>query len=176
MPKSDLSVHFLNLMGLVSELDDALGPLDERLGASPVAEGLRASVDFAEVAAIALSDGDLIDPDDLLLHDAQMDGRPPTRELAMTRRLSLTARHSAGTGDPHDHMTRKGLRRLARLPEIVGGQGSPSPGDVRADIDALLRLAADLERPSGEQTQGAVEDLRTEEQMFPAASNDGEAA
>jgi hypothetical protein len=166
LTQMDREIPFAALAGVISELDDALGRLDERLAASPVADGLRARLDFAEVAAIALSGGDLVDADDLLLHDAQMDARLPTHELAVARQLYLAARRRAGAGDPQDHLTLKGLRRLAGLPGVIGGQGGASPSGLRADIDALLRLADELEH--GDEAEPAVEDPPAPEPVHAA--------
>jgi hypothetical protein len=137
------------LGGALSTCDDLLGRLDERLKNSPVAAGLRARTDLAETCAIALSDGDLIDPHDLLLHDAQMDARSPTHELVRAHRLFLAARRRAGQGDAADHLTRPGLRRLAGLPgRPVQTQADGALGfettKIRAEIEALLLLADDL--------------------------------
>jgi hypothetical protein len=129
----------------LSRLDDALGRLDERLKTSPVADGLRARLDFSETCAIALSDGDLVDPTDLILHDAKMDSRAPTHELVSAHRLYLAARRRAAQGDPADHLSRSGLRRLAGLPGVPAPSQVSNVGSLRREIDALLALTADLE-------------------------------
>jgi len=76
----------------------AVGRADERLRATPLAVGVIARLDVADAVAALWLQGELIDADDLILHDRRMDARRAD--------LPLLAAHHALTA----------RRRLGRLP------------------------------------------------------------
>ncbi|NEX00271.1 hypothetical protein DY467_26230, partial [Rhodopseudomonas sp. BR0G17] len=61
--------------------EDSLARLDERLAKSPIRDGWAARTHFADACATLWLEGELVHLDDLVLHDAGMDGRAPTHEL-----------------------------------------------------------------------------------------------
>ena len=66
---------------VLAEAEDAVARLDERLAASPIAEGFRARTDFADACAALHIEGELVYGEDLALHDAAADVRTPSHAL-----------------------------------------------------------------------------------------------
>jgi hypothetical protein len=91
----------------------AVGRADERLRGTPLAVGVIARLDVAEAVAALWLQGELIDADDLILHDRRMDARRAD--------LPLLAAHQALIA----------RRRLGRLPAGV------------PDAEATLRAIGD---------------------------------
>ena len=70
-------IDFEHLLLPITQAEDALARLDERLRLSPLAERLRARVDFREACASQLAEGELVHLEDLVLFDAgAFDARP----------------------------------------------------------------------------------------------------
>ena len=99
---SDLTAFSLSdwrrLAPVLGLADAAVGRADERLRATPWAVGVIARLDVADAVAALWLQGELIDADDLILHDRRMDARRAD--------LPLLAAHQALTA----------RRRLGRLP------------------------------------------------------------
>ncbi len=70
-----------SIVGPLGAAEDALSRLDERLRVSPIREGWIARTHFIDACASAWIDGELVHIEDLVLHNASMDIRSPTREL-----------------------------------------------------------------------------------------------
>ena len=92
----DASVEGLYL-GL-ARAEDSVSRLDARAQTCPFAEGWAARVDFAEANAWGWVSGEIVDMEDLVLHDAQMDARLPDQALRATHGLVRARRKARGIG------------------------------------------------------------------------------
>ena len=125
----------------------ALTRLDERLTHSPVGQGLIERLHFADACASLWLDGELVEMEDLVLHEAARDVRSPSHALAIARDVLQTRRRIA-TQPPDWALSPNGLRSLR-----VGGQAWPAPsaGDggivTESDVEAIR---ADVEREIAE--------------------------
>ena len=92
----DASVEglFLNL----AKAEDAVSRLDARAQTCPFAEGWAARVDFLEANGWGWVSGEIVDMEDLVLHDAQMDARLPDQALRATYGLVRARRRARGAG------------------------------------------------------------------------------
>ena len=127
-------------LDLALAADDDLARLDERLATS--AEGWIARTHFADACASSWLDGDLVAIEDLVLHDALADIRPPTPELFFAR-TALDARRRILDAPPGWAMSRAGCNALLGHGESVDaapdGPAYEQPLDPEfAAIDALL--------------------------------------
>lgn len=75
------SVPWTRVAEPLANAEDAVARLDERLRTSPIADGVLARAHFADAAAALWLEAELVDPDELVLHDAGMDVRTPTHEI-----------------------------------------------------------------------------------------------
>ncbi|OYR22908.1 RHE_PE00001 family protein [Brucella pseudogrignonensis] len=102
----------------------ALARLDERLAPSPVGTGLIERFHFADACASLWLDGELVEMEDLVLHEAARDIRSPSHALTIARDVLQTRRRIAMQA-PDWALSSNGLRSLR-----VGGQAWPgsSPG------------------------------------------------
>ena len=111
----DYEVHFPlpwpSIVGPLSAADDALSRLDERLRASPIRQGWIARTHIIDACASAWIDGELVHIEDLVLHDARMDIRSPTRELTRAHEV-LRARRRIFHEAPHWALSPSGLNAL----------------------------------------------------------------
>jgi len=108
------------LIGPLSAADDALARLDERLRNSSVRDGLIARTDFAEACAALWAEGELVQLEDLVLHDAGMDIRSPSHELVQAHAY-LRLRRKAARGDPKTLLSPTGTStQPARRSQVVG--------------------------------------------------------
>ena len=103
--------------------------LDERLRVSPIREGWIARTHFVDACASVWIDGELVHIEDLVLHDASMDIRTPTRELIRTHSV-LRARRRIFLETPQWALSSSGLNALigraaASEPEGQGAQRNP---------------------------------------------------
>ncbi|MDH0126778.1 RHE_PE00001 family protein [Brucella intermedia GD04153] len=104
----------------------ALARLDERLALSPVGAGLIERLHFADACASLWLDGELVEMEDLVLHEAARDIRSPSHALTIARDVLQTRRRIAAQA-PDWALSPNGLRSLR-----VGGQAwraSSSGGD-----------------------------------------------
>ena len=123
------------IVGPLSQADDALARLDERLRASPLKDGWVARTDFAEAIAALWNQGELVYLEDLVLHDARMDIRAPTHELTRAHAM-LRARRKATQTDPMTLLTYQGASELiGRRPIPNGGEGRGLAADRVSDAD-----------------------------------------
>jgi hypothetical protein len=120
----------------LSQADDALARLDERLRASPLKDGWVARTDFAEAIAALWNQGELVYLEDLVLHDARMDIRAPTHELTRAHAM-LRARRKATQTDPMTLLTYQGASELiGRRPIPNGGEGRGLAANRVTDVDS----------------------------------------
>ena len=83
------------IAGPLAAAEDALARLDERLAKSPIRVGWIARTHYTDAAASLWLEGELVDLEDLVLHDAGMDIRTPTHELTCARAVLRTRRRIA---------------------------------------------------------------------------------
>lgn len=131
------------LAGPLTEAEDAVARLDERIAKSPIREGWIARTHFADAADSLWIEGELVHIEDLVLHDAQMDVRSPTHELTRA------------------HAVLRTRRRIA----------SEAPGWAlsRAGLDSLR--GRDVERPAGS-AQGTKEGVAEDDDLFSTEEDD----
>lgn len=72
-----------SLLEAISDATSGLVRLDERIARSPVGEGWIERMHFADACASLWIDGELVNLEDLVLHDAHADVRTPTHELTI---------------------------------------------------------------------------------------------
>ncbi|WP_062098487.1 DUF1612 domain-containing protein [Caulobacter sp. CCH5-E12] len=85
---------FLNL----AKAEDTVSRLDARAQTCAFAEGWAARVDFIEANGWGWVSGEIVDMEDLVLHDAQMDARLPDQALRATYGLVRARRRARGAG------------------------------------------------------------------------------
>ena len=79
----------------MSNAADAIARFDERLRTSPIRDGVLARLDFADACACLWLAGELVTPEDLVLHDAERDLRIPSHALTQAHTVLRTRRHIA---------------------------------------------------------------------------------
>ncbi len=89
----------------------ALVRLDERIGRCPVGDGWIERAHFADACASLWIDGELVQLEDLVLHDAGADIRAPTHELTIARDV-LRSRRRIASQPPGWALSPDGLRAL----------------------------------------------------------------
>lgn len=85
---------FLNL----AKAEDTVSRLDARAQTCAFAEGWAARVDFIEANGWGWVSGEIVDMEDLVLHDAQMDARLPDQALRATYGLVRARRRARSAG------------------------------------------------------------------------------
>lgn len=136
----------------VTQATAALVRLDERLTHSPIRDGFLERQNFSDAAAALWIEGELVQQEDLVLHDARMDPRAPTHQL--TRAHAVLRARRRIFAHPSEWALGPGLRQLTgrgnealRSKEHRGGEGaeddkSPTRPDTSAqqfaEVDALL--------------------------------------
>ena len=111
----------------LARAEDALARLDERLSKSPICEGWIARTHFLDSAAALWLEGELVQLEDLVLHDAGMDVRTPTHELTRAHGILRTRRRIAAAA-PGWALSDAGLAALRGR----GGEWAPD-GSVKVD-------------------------------------------
>ncbi|MBA8853594.1 hypothetical protein FHW20_004577 [Ochrobactrum intermedium] len=120
----------------------AVARLDERLAASPVGTGLIERLHFADACASLWLDGELVEMEDLVLHEAARDIRSPSHQLTISRDVLQTRRRIV-TQAPDWALSPNGLRSLRQAwPAPFFGDG----GIVAESEGAAVRDAA-VDRP-----------------------------
>ncbi|KAB2704071.1 RHE_PE00001 family protein [Brucella intermedia] len=136
----------------------ALTRLDERLTHSPVGQGLIERLHFADACASLWLDGELVEMEDLVLHEAARDVRSPSHALTIARDVLQTRRRIA-TQAPDWALSPNGLRSLR-----VGGQAWPAPsaGDggivTESESTAVSNAAVGREDQNGEGRKHRLDD------------------
>ena len=129
------------IAGPLAAAEDALARLDERLSKSPIRDGWIARVDFADAVAALWLEGELVDLEDLVLHDARMDIRPPTHALTRAHAV-LRARRRIFANEPGWGISEAGLDVLRGRSAVAGaagggaGQGDAVGEDFDGDEDS----------------------------------------
>ena len=125
---------------------DALARLDERISRSPFGQGFLERQDFIDAASSLWIDGELVHIEDLVLHDAHMDIRAPTHEMAIASRI-LRARRQIAGNEPKWALSPAGVSRLRgeEVANIATAQSDPLPpqSEARSD-DEDMALSEEL--------------------------------
>jgi len=95
----------------LARAEDVLARLDERLRTSPIRDGWITRTHFADAAAALWLEGELVHLEDLVLHDAGMDIRAPTREVTRGH-TALRARRRIAAAAPGWALSPAGLEAL----------------------------------------------------------------
>lgn len=111
----------------LARAEDALARLDERLGKSPIREGWIARTHFLDAAAALWLEGELVQIEDLVLHDAGMDVRAPTHELTRAHSILRTRRRIASAA-PAWALSSVGL-------DALRGRGGEGASNHRGEAD-----------------------------------------
>src|SRR5271165_73417 len=122
--------------GPLGVAEDALSRLDERLRVSPIREGWIARTHFVDACASAWIDGELVHIEDLVLHDAGMDIRSPTRELTRAHAV-LRARRRILVEPPQWTLSPFGLNALIGRAAISEPEGQGAQRVQEEDVDAF---------------------------------------
>ncbi|PCK78503.1 hypothetical protein CPT34_24810 [Rhizobium sophoriradicis] len=152
-------IPMTSLQKSVSDATAILVRLDERIARSPVGEGFVERYHFADACASLWIDGELVHLEDLVLHDAHLDVRAPTHELAIARDV-LTTRRRIASRPPGWGLSDEGLRTLrgagaesTSADDTIRGVHAPQPATTFAEAvgegegaepDAADPLAAEL--------------------------------
>ena len=110
----------LPLKTLLSPLvraSEALARLDERLAQSPVGKGMIERFHFVDACASLWLDGELVEMEDLVLHDAARDIRSPSHALTIARDVLQTRRRIA-LHEPEWALSPNGLRSLCQAEQV----------------------------------------------------------
>ncbi|PRA80982.1 hypothetical protein CQ054_20790 [Ochrobactrum sp. MYb29] len=144
------------LLSPLARASEALARLDERLAHSPVGTGLIERFHFADACASLWLDGELVEMEDLVLHDAARDIRSPSHALTIARDVLQTRRRIAAQAADWA-LSPNGLRSLR-----VGGQTWPAPSladdGIVADTEGAAVQDAAGDRQDGEGRQNRLED------------------
>src|ERR1700739_4732092 len=119
-----------------SDTEDALSRLDERLRISPIREGWIARTHFIDACASAWIDGELVHIEDLVLHDASMDIRSPTRELTRAHAV-LRARRRILREAPQWALSPSGLNALIGRAAVSEPEGQGAQRAQEGEVDAF---------------------------------------
>lgn len=140
-----------SLLRPISKAAVALARLDERIARSPVGEGFLERSHFLDAHASLWVDGELVDLEDLVLHDALRDIRAPTHELTIARDILKTRRriaaHPAGWA-----LSGPGLASLRGRPwagASLGGDGEGAP-DVEVEVSDAPAGVGEAEDPDSD--------------------------
>lgn len=112
------------LLQPLARASEVLARLDERLARSPVGTGLIERLHFADACASLWLDGELVEMEDLILHDAARDIRSPSHALTIARDVLQTRRRIAAQA-PDWALSPNGLRTLRQASHVAPfGDGS----------------------------------------------------
>lgn len=129
----------------VSQAEDMLARLDERVLRHVVADGFRERGHFFDSVAALWVGGELVHVEDLVLHDAHMDARAPTHELTIAH-AALRARRRLWGGEPAWGISLAGIAAIRGGAEgaddVIAPRSSPVPAvldeDEAGDYDDAL--------------------------------------
>lgn len=146
------------LLSPLARASAALARLDERLAHSPVGQGLIERLHFADACASLWLDGELVEMEDLVLHEAARDIRSPSHALTIARDVLQTRRRIAAQA-PDWALSQNGLRSLR-----VGGQAWPAASFggggiiVESENAAVSNTAVDRQNREGEGRKHRLDD------------------
>lgn len=153
--------------GLFLELaraEDAVSRLDARVQTCPFADGWAARLDFAEASAWGWTSGEIVDLEDLVLHDAEMDARLPDQALRATHGLVRARRKARGVGAELQSVAgaawlagyRSDLPHVTALP--LGAQPESDPQEVVGEArDLVSELVYQIRRLGRGETADPLE-------------------
>src|SRR5208283_4545718 len=136
--KFPIPLPWPTIVGPLGAAEDALSRLDERLRVSPIREGWIARTHFFDACASAWIDGELLLIEDLVLHDASMDIRSPTRELTRTHAV-LRARRRILLEAPQWALSPSGLNALTGRAAVSEPEGQGAQRAQQEEVDAFER-------------------------------------
>ncbi len=144
------------LLQPLARASEALARLDERLAHSPVGPGLIERLHYTDACASLWLDGELVEMEDLVLHEAARDIRSPSHALTIARDVLQTRRRIA-VQPPDWALSPNGLRSLR-----VGGQAwpasSPGGGGIVAESEGATVSDAAVDRQGGEGRKDRLDD------------------
>jgi hypothetical protein len=120
------SIPFAALALPLANAEDALARLDERIAKSPVREGFVSRGHFADAGAALRLEGELVNLEDLILHDAGMDIRAPSHELTRAHTI-LRARRRIAEAKPNWAPSEAGIASLRGRGPGRGGELEHQP-------------------------------------------------
>ena len=126
----------------IARAEDALARLDERLAKSPIREGWIARTHFLDAAAALWLEGELVQIEDFVLHDAGMDVRAPTHELTRAHSILRTRRRIAAAS-PGWAFSETGLEALRGR----GGEATPEGTDEAEVVEPVVNDAEEAFAP-----------------------------
>jgi hypothetical protein len=112
----------------LTQAEDALARLDERLAKSPVREGFVSRGHYADACAALRLEGELVNLEDLVLHDAGMDRRAPSHELTRAHMI-LRARRRIAEAKPDWAPSEAGIASLRGRGPVGGGESQQQPDE-----------------------------------------------
>ncbi len=143
------------LLSPLARASEALARLDERLAPSPVGTGLIERLHFADACASLWLDGELVDMEDLVLHEAARDIRSPSHQLTIARDVLQTRRRIV-TQAPDWALSGNGLRSLRQAwPTAPFGGGGII---VEREDVAVSDTAVDRQDRDGEGRKHRLDD------------------
>ncbi len=127
------------LLQPLARASEALARLDERLAHSPVGAGLIERFHFADACASLWLDGELVEMEDLVLHEAARDIRSPSHALTIARDV-LQTRQRIVAQSPDWALSANGLRSLRQAGPAasVGDDGIVVAGEGAAVHDTAV--------------------------------------
>jgi hypothetical protein len=146
----------------LARAEDLLSRLDERIRGCGFADGWRSRADLRAVIGAMAADGELVHPEDLILHDLGADARPPDAAVAKARNL-LQARRKAYHGGP-ELLSWSGMAWLSALTRRAPPPGGRPTTHLAGRRDALSGYAAlaaffeSLAKGNSEDARASVED------------------
>ncbi len=148
----------LPLKTLLSPLvraSETLARLDERIAQSSVGAGLIERLHFADACASLWLDGELVEMEDLVLHEAARDIRSPTHQLTIARDVLQTRRRIIAQ-PPDWALSLNGLRSLRQ----AGPAASFGDGGIVAESENVALSDAVVARKDrdGEGINNRVDD------------------
>jgi len=144
-----------SLMSPMARASEALARLDERIAQSSVGAGLIERLHFADACASLWLDGELVEMEDLVLHEAARDIRSPSHALTIARDVLQTRRRIAAQ-EPGWALSPNGLRSLRQAwPTASFGDGG-----IIADSEnvAVSDAAVDRQDRDGEGRKKRLDD------------------
>ncbi len=149
----------------LSQADDAVSRLDERVRACAFATGWIARLDLSEAHAWGWTSGNGVGVEDLVLHEEGMDIRAPDQALRAAHGVIRARRKAAPAG--RELLSVDGVSWLVaarRSPPLESGPGQdgalPGTAPVDSEVTGLARLVAQLAQTAKGTTDDADGALR----------------
>jgi hypothetical protein len=130
---SDLPLS--ELLPAISQAEDMLARLDERVLRHAVADGFKERGHFFDSVAALWVGGELVHVEDLVLHDAHMDARAPTHELTIAH-AALRARRRLWNAEPAWGISPAGIAAIRGGAEAADDVVMLRPSSLQTAEDA----------------------------------------